>query len=178
MRRILALRDKAKSIKRTVVLPEGGDKRVVKAASFLAEEGIVNVILLGAEEEMKELASELSVSLDKVNLVDPAKHDKREEIVNTYYELRKNKGMTFEEAEELVLGKLVFYAAVMTRLEMADGFVAGAVHTTGDVARASIHCLKIDREVGTVSSSFLIEMENSPFGEDGLFAFGDCGIIP
>lgn len=178
MKRILALRDKARGLKKTIVLPEGDDKRVVRAASYLAEEGIVNVMLLGAEDKMKQLADELSVSLDKVNLVDPATHDKAEEIISTYYDLRKGKGATPEEARETVLGKLVYYAAVMTRLEMADGFVAGAVHTTGDVARAAIHCLRIDREVGTVSSSFLIEMEDSPFGESGLFAFGDCGIIP
>ncbi|MFC1548595.1 phosphate acetyltransferase [Candidatus Omnitrophota bacterium] len=178
MSRILKLREKAKQEKRRVILPEGEDARVVKAASVIADEGLAEIFLLGKKEDVEKLAKENSISLDGVNVIDPYTYERRDEIINTYYELRQRKGVTPEEAEKTVLGNLVYYAAVMTRLGIGDGFVAGASHTTSDVARASIHCLKIDREVGTVSSSFIMELENCPFGEDGLFAYGDCGIIP
>jgi len=99
-------------------------------------------------------------------------------VIKRYYELRKYKGITPKEAEEILFGNLVYYGAVMTNLGLVDGFVAGACHTTSDVARASIQCLKIDRKIGTVSSTFIMEMTNSSFGENGLFAYGDCAIIP
>ncbi len=178
MNRVLELREKARAEKRKVILPEGEDKRVVKAASFLVQEGIGDICLLGKIEDVRKLAEENSISMDGVQVIDPVAHDRREEAVNFFYELRKNKGVTLEDAERILSEDFVFYSAVMTRMGMADGFVAGASHTTTDVARAAIQCLKIDREIGTVSSSFIIEVEDCPFGENGLFVFGDCGIIP
>lgn len=178
MNRINALREKARKDKRTVVLPEGDDWRVVKGASVLASEGLADVILLGSEDEVNRIAAENSVTLDGVNVIDPATHDRRAEVINDYYELRKHKGITPAEAEKIVMDDYVTYGAIMVRMGIAGGFVAGASNRTATVARAAIHCLKIDRAIGTVSSSFIIELENSSFGEDGLFAFGDCGIIP
>jgi len=178
MSKILELRDKAKADRKRIVLPEGEDKRVVRGASFLAQEGLADVILLGDEKSVMELAKSEGVTVEGVRLVDPKTHDKRAEIIETFYEKRKHKGITPEDAEKAVMENFVFYGAVMTRLGMADGFVAGACHTTGDVARAGIFCLNLDREIGTVSSSFIMELPNCPFGENGLFAYGDCGIIP
>ena len=166
MKRILELREKAKEEKRTIVLPEGDDARVVKAAAFIAKEAIADILLLGKKENISRLAEESGVSLDGVSVVDPFTHDKRQEVINTYYELRKAKGMTPEDAEKTVMENFVFYAAAMTRTGLADGFVAGANHTTSSVARAAIQCLKLDREVGTVCSSFIMEMVDCPFGED------------
>ena len=178
MTRILALREKAKKDKKKIILPEGEDERVIRAAAFIANEGLAEVYLLGKEKEIRGIADKSSESLEGVNLIDPFTDKGRDEIINGYYEIRKHKGLTPQEAEEIVMGNFVHYAAMMTRIGLADGFVAGASHTTSDVARASIHCLKLDREIGTVSSSFIMELEDCPFGEHGLFAFGDCGIIP
>ncbi len=178
MSRILDLRDKARADKRRIVLPEGEDARVVKAASFIASEGLADVSLLGKKDEVEKLAGASSISLEGVKLIDPFISGGREEIIGAYYEKRKYKGITPEEAEKTVMENLVYYAAMMTAMGLADGFVAGASHTTSNVARAAIHCLKLDKEVGTVSSSFIMEMEDCPFGEKGLFAYGDCGIIP
>ncbi|MEA3490165.1 MAG: phosphate acetyltransferase [Candidatus Omnitrophota bacterium] len=178
MDRILALREKASREKKTIILPEGGDKRVVKGASVLAAESLVNVFLLGKKEDVMDLAGEESISLEGVNIIDPFEYEKKDEIINGYYEKRKHKGITPGDAEKMVMENFVIYGAIMTSIGLGDGFVAGASHTTGEVARAAIHCLKISREIGTVSSCFIMEMENCPFGEDGLFAFGDCGIIP
>ncbi|MFH1305468.1 MAG: phosphate acetyltransferase [Candidatus Omnitrophota bacterium] len=178
MNKVLALREKAKKDRKKIVLPEGGDARVVRAAALLANEGIVDVCLLGKEDMVRKVAAKNDIKIDKVNIQDPATHDKREEIMDTYFELRKSKGLTREEAEKAVMDNLVFYAALMTRMGAADGFVAGASHTTSDVARAAIHCLKIVREIGTVSSAFIMEMPDSNFGENGLLIYGDCGIVP
>lgn len=178
MSRVVALREKAKKDKRVIVLPEGEDKRVVKGAGVIAAEGIADVILLGDKDGIAGIAAAEGISLDGVNVIDPAGHERREEITNAYYELRKRKGMTLEEADKTLMGNFIYYAAMMTGLGIADGFVAGASHPTAHVARASIQCLKIDKEIGSVSSSFIMEFEESQFGENGLFAFGDCAIIP
>ncbi|MFH1665358.1 MAG: phosphate acetyltransferase [Candidatus Omnitrophota bacterium] len=178
MSRILGLREKAKKNRKVIVLPEGEDERVVRAASFLAAEKITDVVLLGKKDEVMSIAEKASISLDNVGLVDPSTHDKRDELIGGYYELRKSKGITPAEAESAITQNLVYYAAMMTRSGIVDGFVAGACHTTSDVARAAIQCLRLDREIGTVSSSFIIEMENCRFGADGLFIYADCGIIP
>ncbi|MBD3379094.1 MAG: phosphate acetyltransferase [Candidatus Omnitrophica bacterium] len=178
MSRILELREKAKKQKKHIVLPEGEDPRVIRGAAYLADNGIAEVTLLGVLPEMKELASKEGVSLSGVDLVDPRRSEKKEEIVETYYGLRKSKGMAREEAEKAVLENFVLYGAIMTRLGYADGFVAGASHTTATIARAGIQCLTIDRNIGVVSSSFLMEIPNSSLGENGLFIYGDCAIIP
>ncbi|MFH1797884.1 MAG: phosphate acetyltransferase [Candidatus Omnitrophota bacterium] len=178
MDRILALREKAKKNKKTIVLPEGEDKRVVRAASVIVSQGIADVCLLGKKEEISKIATEESIPLEGVNLIDPFVSRERDEIINTYYEVRKHKGLTPKDAEKVVMENFIYYAAVMTRIGMADGFVAGASHTTSDVARAAIQCLKLVKEIGTVSSSFIMELANCPFGENGLFIFADCGIIP
>ncbi|MGB2600500.1 MAG: phosphate acetyltransferase [Candidatus Omnitrophota bacterium] len=178
MSRILGLRERAKAEKRRIVLPEGEDARIVKGASAVASEGLADVCLLGKKDDVVKLAEENSISLEGVELIDPSTHEKRDEVINKYFELRERKGITREEAEKTLMENFIYYAAAMTRLGLADGFVAGASHKTSDVARASIQCLQIDKEIGTVSSSFIMEMENCPFGENGLFAYGDCGIIP
>lgn len=178
MNRILTLHEKAKREKRKIVLPEGDDPRVLKGASYLASNGLVNVILLGSEREINKKAGELLIPLDGIRIVDPSDCPERTRVTEEYYQKRKHKGISAGEAETAVLENYVNFAAMMTRLGLADGFVAGASNKTSTVARSAIQCFDIDREIGTVSSSFIMEMENCPFGENGLFIYGDCGIIP
>ena len=178
MSRILELRRKSKVEKKTIVLPEGEDLRVVKGASFLAKDELADVILLGKEQEVSSLAKENDIDMEGVQVVDPFTHDKKNEIIEEYFKLREKKGVTKEEAETLLLNNFVYYGAMMTRMDIVDGFVAGACHTTSDVARAAIHCLRLDKEIGTVCSSFIMEFDDCQFGESGLFAYGDCAVIP
>lgn len=178
MNRIAALHEKAKKEKRRIVLPEGDDIRVLEGASYLASKGLVDVVLLGSEDDVRRKARESSISLDGVDILDPLRCPEKDRIVEAYYAKRGHKGITRTEAEKLVLENYVTFGAVMTRIGLADGFVAGANNTTSTVARAAIQCLDIDREIGTVSSSFIMQMQGSPFGEEGLFIYGDCGIIP
>ncbi len=178
MDKILGFREKAKREKRKIVLPEGEDKRTIQAAAYIAQNGIADVIVLGNSGSIKDLAEEASVSIGGITVVDPVSDEKQAAVIEKYYQLRKHKGMTPEEAKDILMKNYVIYGAVMSRLEFADGFVAGASHSTGDIARAAIQCIKISRAVGTVSSSFLMEIEDCPFGENGLFIFADCAIIP
>ena len=178
MRRLLEIREKAKKELRKIVLPEGEDPRVVKGAAFIAGERIAEVFLLGDKDRVAKLAAEVGADLSSVNLVDPAAYERRAEVVDTYYNLRKHKGITPEEAERTVMENLVFYGATMAHMDIVDGFVAGASHTTADVARSAIHCFDLNREIGTVTSCFIMELEDCPYGEDGLFIYADCGVIP
>lgn len=174
---IAELRTKAQSTPKKIVLPEGHDDRTISAAAAAQEAGIAKIILLGEEKIIKEKAANLGVSLKGIEIIDHKKSKDFEEYVNAFYELRKHKGLTQEAARDLLLEKPIYYGALMVRKNAADSFVAGAVSTSGDVARAAIYCVGIDRKAGTLSSSFVIQIENSPYGEKGLFLFADCGVV-
>ncbi|MEW6170493.1 MAG: phosphate acetyltransferase [Candidatus Omnitrophota bacterium] len=153
---IQKIRERAKKEVKKIILPETKDKRVLEAARFIEKEKIAEIILL-----------------DKSKL----DYKKIKKYARVYYELRKQKGMTLNQAEKIVSDP-VYYAAMMVRHNEADGFVAGAVTTTPDVARAAIHCIGIDERYSVVSSSFIMEVPNCELGEEGVFLFADCGIIP
>ncbi|MDD5019315.1 MAG: phosphate acyltransferase [Candidatus Omnitrophica bacterium] len=153
---IALIREKAKKQSKTIVLPEGHDPRVRRAAEFLEKEGIAKVVLL------------------EKGRLDPKKI---EEYTESYYQLRQHKGISREEAQQTV-SQPVFYGALMVRQGLADGFVAGADTTTPDVAKAGLYCLGVDRRIATISSCFIMTVPNSSYGEGGTFLFADCGIIP
>lgn len=140
---------------KNIILPEGAEPRVIDAAKIISREGIANI-----------------------RLIDPKKYIVPGELIGLFYDLRKHKGISRDEAKDIVTKDPVYFAALLVRTGAADGFVAGASHTTTDVARASLYCLGLDRKIGVMSSSFVIEMEGSPYGDQGIFVFGDCGIVP
>jgi len=178
MKLLNALIEKAKKNTKKIILPEGNDLRVIKAASRAVQEKIASIILIGDRETIENVAKGNSIELQGIEIVEPPKDAHLNQIVSTFYEVRKHKGITEEDAKKKVLENPTYFAGLMVRLDMADGFVAGACHTTANVAKAAIHCLKIDKEIGIVSSSFVIALKDCPFGDNGLFIFGDCGIIP
>lgn len=150
------IRQKAKEKPKTIALPEIEDSRVKEAAKIIEKEGIAKILLFGRG------------MLDK---------EKQKEYTQKYYELRKPKGMSQVEAAKILESPL-YYAAMMTRNGDIDGFVAGAAHTTPDVARAAIQCLGVDEKIGIASSCFIMHVPDSPYGEEGTFIFADCGIVP
>jgi phosphate acetyltransferase len=172
------LREKAKKNPRKIVLPEGNEPRVLKAAGIIASLGMAKITLIGNENAVRSAAKENSVTLGDIQIIDPEKYPRRDEFVETFYSLRSYKGITKDEARETLLGDYVFFAAMLVRTGAANGFVAGASHTTSDVARAALFCLGLDTEVGVMSSSFVIELTGCHYGDNGLFVFGDCGIVP
>jgi len=153
---IKLIRSKAQQRNKTIILPEIEDIRVRQAAEFIEKEGIAKILLLGDSQ------------LDA---------EKIESYAQSYYQLQKHKGITPEDAKRTLQNPL-YYAAMMTRVGEADGFVAGAAHTTPDVARAAIHCLGVDEKINIASSCFLISVPDCVYGQEGAFIFADCGIIP
>lgn len=153
---IKRIRDKARIKLKTIVLPEYEDLRVVEAAKIIEKENMAKVLLL---------------TKDKINPED------KERYIQEFYQLRKSKGLDLNMARKIFESPL-YYAAMMTREGKVDGLVAGANHTTPDVARAAIQCLGVDERIGIVSSCFIMVVANCPYGENGVFVFADCGIIP
>ncbi len=172
------IKEKAKANPKVIVFPEGEEKRVIKAAELATREKIVKeLILLGDEDRIKEIARQEKIDLTGVRIINPKTSDKIEEYTNALYELRKHKGVTKEQARELVLNPL-YYATMMVKLGDADGEVAGSVTTTSDVLRPPLQLIKGAKGVKTVSSFFLIIVSDCPYGTNGAFIFADSGLNP
>ncbi len=156
MNTIEMIRQKAKSDLKTIVLPEYDDPRIIEGAKIIEKEGIAKIILL---------------TKDKIN------PQTRERYIQEFYQLRHDKGADIDSVRKL-FDDTLYYGAMMVREGKADGFVAGASHTTPDLARAAIHCLGVDGRLTIASSCFIMVVPNSNYGENGTFIFADCGIIP
>jgi phosphate acetyltransferase len=116
--------------------------------------------------------------LSRLQIIDPAGYKDTEAIINEYYELRKLKGITLEQARDTVHKDYITFGAMLVRRGLADGFVAGASHTTPDVIRAALRCMQIDKTIGVIAGSFVMEVPASVYGEKGVFVFADCGVNP
>jgi len=156
MNTIEKLRQKARSKLKTIILPEYNDPRVVEAVKIIEKEGIARPLLLTKEMMDRNV---------------------KERYIEDYYEMHKARDLDLDMARALFEDTL-YYAAMMTREGKVDGLVAGATHTTPDMARAAIRCLGVDERITIVSSCFIMVVPNSSFGDDGTFIFADCGIIP
>ncbi len=177
MNLISNIREKAKKRKKRVVLPEGTEERMIKAAKIILDEKIANVTLLGNKDEVKKLADANELSLNQVEVIEPLNSPDLEEYSNEYFELRKKKGMTIDRAREFMENPL-FYGAMMVRKGMVDGSVAGSINTTGDVLRAGIHIIGLATGISSVSSSFLMVLPEFLGQKDKVFVFADCAVIP
>lgn len=162
---------KSSSKKRTIVLPESYDDRVIKAAEILSKRKIASVITIGNEDTVWQKAKELGCDISGVRVIDPEKSDKLSDFTNIYFNLRKKKGISIEEARE-TMKKNLFFGAMMVREEMADGSVGGSTASTADVLRAGIQCIGMPEGISTVSSFFLMVMPEK------TFSFADCAVVP
>lgn len=170
------IKEKARQDKKTIVLPETNDKRVLIAASHIIAEDIANIIMIGDEEKIMDGANWLEVDLDGVKVINPAKCEKLDEYVNLLYETRKAKGMTVEKAREILLNDYLTFGVVMVKANDADGMVAGCCHATADVLRPSLQILRTAPGVKLVSAFFIIDVPDCEYGEHGTFLFADCGL--
>ena len=169
------IKEKAKKDLKSIVLPETDDLRVLQATERIIKEGFSNVILVGNEEKIKKLAEENSLNIEGASIVEPAKSEKYEEYVNKFYELRKSKGITLEQAKEILLDN-VYFGMMMVKNEDADGLVSGAAHSTADTLRPALQILKTAPGTKLVSSFFLMIVPDCEYGENGTFVFSDCGL--
>ncbi|MCL2810789.1 MAG: phosphate acetyltransferase [Clostridia bacterium] len=172
------IRDKARANPRRIVLPEGLEERTVSAAAQVTAQGIAQVVLVGGEAAIRQKAQELGVDLTGVEIQDPAASPRVPAYAELLYELRKNKGLTPEDAEKLVTGNSLYFATMMLKTGDADGLVAGAIHTTGDVLRPALQIIKTAPGIKVVSSCFLMECPDRSYGQDGVLVFADCAVIP
>ena len=167
------IKAKAKANVKHIVLPEGEESRNVQAAVKIVSQGIATLTLLGDPAKVKEVAA--GASLEGLEIIDPKTSDKCEQYAATLYELRKAKGMTPEQAAELVKDPM-YYGVMMVKMGDADGLVSGAIHSTGDMLRPALQIIKSKPGIKTVSSCFLMECPNKAYGDDGVMVFADCAV--
>ena len=169
------VKNRAKSDIKTIILPEATDIRVLKATETVIREGYAKIILIGNEKEIISKAQENSINIKGATIIDPMTSSNREQYANTLYELRKSKGMTLEQAQELVKHP-VYYGMVMVKLDGADGLVSGCAHSTAETLRPALQILKTKPGTKLVSAFFVMVVPNCDLGENGTFVFGDCGL--
>jgi phosphate acetyltransferase len=162
----------AKSKKKTIVLAEGEEERMVKAASVLSEKGLLTPVLIGNTEKIRSVAELLKADISGIDLRDPQTSPLLGAWGEKFHEMRKHKNVTKEQAFETVKNPL-FFAAFMVREGMANGAVAGSINTTGDVLRAAIQVVGLAENVSVVSSSFIMALKNGQ-----ILTFADCAVIP
>ena len=168
------IKAKAKSCKKTIVLPESEDIRTYEAAEAILKEGTANLILIGSEEEIAKNKGDFDIT--GATIVDPATYEKTDEYVATLVELRKKKGMTEEQAREILLTNYLYYGVMMVKMKDADGMVSGACHSTADTLRPCLQILKTKPGTKLVSAFFLIIVPDCEYGANGAFVFGDSGL--
>lgn len=165
---------KARSNKKTIVLPETQDMRTLNAAHQILQEGTANLILIGNEAEIREKSAGLDLS--GAQIVDPATFGELESYTNELVKLREKKGMTAEKARQLLAGDGLYLGVMMVKLGYADGMVAGATHATADVLRPCLQILKTAPGTKLVSTFFLMDVPNCEYGANGRFVFADAGL--
>ena len=169
------IREKAKANVKHIVLPEGSEERTVQAAQRITQQGIAKVTLLGNPGEINSVAEKFGVSLAGVAVVDPAASVDYARYCETFAKLRAKKGVTLEQAQKTMLDPL-FFAAMMVYDNKADGFVSGAINTTGNTLRPGLQIIKTAPGVSTVSSCFIMEVPDKSYGQDGVLIFADCAV--
>lgn len=169
------IKAKAREDVKKVVLPEGTDERVLKAARTATDEGIAHIILTGSREEIEAKAEEFGVSLEGIQIVDPTTSEKKQEYIDLFVELRKHKGMTPEKAKD-ILTDPVFFGNMMIKDGDADGLVSGAIHSTADTLRPALQIIKTAPGTKLVSGFFVMVVPDCEYGADGVFIFADSGL--
>jgi phosphate acetyltransferase len=168
----------SKAANKTLVLAEGLEKRTVKAARIIMDEGLAkSVILVGPEAEVKKVCAAEGVSLEGIEISDPEKSPLKAEFATEYYNLRKHKGMTEEQAAIDIVDQLR-WGSMLVHLGYADSMVAGAESTTANVLRAAFNIIKCKPGIKSASSCFVMSTDKTQYGANGAFIFADCATIP
>ena len=170
--------ERAKANKQRIVLPEGTEERTLRAADRLIADEVVDIILIGNPNEILALADKLGLqNIGKATIIDPENNPRKEVYANLLFELRKAKGMTMEKALALAADPL-YLGTLIIKNGDADGEVAGARNTTGDVLRPALQIIKTVPGVSVVSGAFLMFTPKPEYGENGLLIFADCAVMP
>ena len=166
--------ERAKKDKKRIVLPESMDKRTMEAADKALKEKIADIIIIGTPEEIEENSKGFDIS--DATIIDPNTSELTEELINGLVEIRKNKGLTYEDAKNLLLTDYMYYACMLVKTGRADGVVSGACHSTANTLRPSLQIIKTKPGVMLVSAFFLMVVPECEYGSDGTFVFADSGL--
>ena len=169
------IKSRAKKEIKTIVLPEAEDLRTLQAVDMIAKDEFCKIVLVGNIEETNKMADENGLDISKAEIIDPIKSEFYNEFVQSFYELRKHKGMTEEEASKLMKTP-VFFGMMMIKQGKADGLVSGACHSTADTLRPALQILKTAPGTKLVSSFCVLDVPNCEYGENGVLVFADCGL--
>ena len=170
--------ERAKANKQRIVLPEGTEERTLKAANQILTDGVADLILIGNPEEIMKLAQEWGLgNINKATIIDPENHEKKDAYAELLFELRKKKGMTMEQAQELVKNPL-YLGCLIIKAGDADGQLAGARNTTGDVLRPALQIIKTAPGITCVSGAMLMLTHAPECGDNGVLVMGDVAVTP
>ncbi len=169
-----SIKNRAKQDKKTIVLPESMDRRTFEAAETILKEDIANLVIIGTPEEVEANSKGLDIS--KATIIDPYTYEKTDEYLKLFVELRKAKGLTYEQAKEQALGDYMYYACLMVKAGDADGVVSGACHSTANTLRPSLQIIKTKPGVKLVSAFFVMVVPDCEYGDNGTFIFADSGL--
>ena len=169
------IKERARADKKTIILPESMDRRIYEAAEMILKEDIANLIIIGTPEEVEANSKGLDIS--GATIINPFTYEKTEEYLNLFVELRKAKGLTYEDAKKIALGDYMYYACLMVKAGDADGVVSGACHSTGDTLRPSLQIIKTKPGIKLVSAFFVMVVPNCEYGANGTFIFADSGLV-
>ena len=177
MSMIERVKGKARANIKTIVLPEGDEKRTIKAAAILAAEGLAKPILLGDPDEVRKAAEAAGADIGGIEIINPSQSPCLPAYTEALYEIRKSKGLSREDAAGLAVDPM-YYGILMVKLGDADGLVSGAVHSTGDMLRPALQIIKTKPGTKFVSSSFLMDGLSPELGYEGLLVYADCVVMP
>ena len=164
--------ERAKLDKKTIVLPEGDDPRVLEAAEKILADDVANLVILGDPDEIALSGR----NFDKARIINPSDYERREEMAETLFELRKRKGMTLQEAHEK-LDDVMYFGVMLVKMGLADGMVGGANHPTAKLLRPSLQIIKTNKNAPLVSTFFVLCVPHCDMGANGTFMFADCGLV-
>ncbi len=169
--------ENAKIYQKRIVLPEGAEPRTLRATDIIIKQNIAQIILLGNPEEINKVAAECGVEIGGATIVDPQTDNRRDQYADCMVEIRKDKGLTREQALKL-LNDPLYFAPMMIKCGDADGELAGAINSTGDVLRPAFQFVKTMHGVSVVSGAFMMFVDDPHFGHDGVLVFADCAVMP
>lgn len=170
-------KERARNNLKCIALPEGTEPRTVQAAAIITKEHLAKVILIGNRDTVNEIAKKNSVNLSGIEIVDPKNSPQMQKFADSFYELRKHKGVSPEQAMRAIQDP-VYFGTMMVHHGEAHGFVSGAEHSTADTIRPALQVIKTAPGINIVSSVFLMVVPNCKYGENGLFFFADCAVNP
>lgn len=175
---IQQLYSKAKKLKKTIVLPETEDIRILKAASIILTSKITQIILVGDENKIQALAEKEKINLSGVQIINPQTSKELDLLAQKYAERNQKKAISFEQAKKTLQEDPVFFGAMLVEINQADGLVSGADHATAHTIKAAVRCVGVAPGHKLISSYFIMLLNNKEIGVNGMLLYADCGVIP